>query len=118
MSALAVLCMTASAPTIWISGKEVVVVRVHRVYFCGGLYTDQAAASAAAARLYAERLFPKLGASVKTECNLHSYRRRLAARFNYDAARLGAYIDSLPTAPGSRIIEIPARKTHPTRKSA
>jgi len=43
-------------------------VRVHRVYFRGGLYTDQVAASGAAARLYAERLFPKLGASVKTEC--------------------------------------------------
>ena len=51
-----------------ISGKEVLLVRVHRVYFRGGLYTDQVATGAAAARLYAERLFPKLGASVKTEC--------------------------------------------------
>jgi hypothetical protein len=43
-------------------------VRVHRVYFRGGQYTDQVAASASAARLYAERLFPELGASVRTEC--------------------------------------------------
>ena len=50
------------------TGKEVLLVRVHRVYFRGGLYTDQVAAGAAAARLYAERLFPELGASVKTEC--------------------------------------------------
>ena len=42
--------------------------RVHRVYFRGGQYTDQVAANGAAARLYAERLFPKLGAPVKTEC--------------------------------------------------
>ena len=51
-----------------ITGKKVLLVRVHRVYFRGGLYTDQVAAGAAAARLYAERLFPELGASVKTEC--------------------------------------------------
>ena len=57
-------------------------------------------------------------ASTDPLADLHSYRRRLAARFNYDAARLGAYIDSLPTPPGSRIIEIPTRKTHPTRKWA
>ena len=50
------------------SGKEVLVVRVHRVHFRGGQYTDQVAANGAAARLYAERLFPKLGAPVKTEC--------------------------------------------------
>ena len=50
--------------------------------------------------------------------DLHAYRRRLAARFNYDAARVGAYIDSLPTPPGSRIIEVPSRKAHPGRKSA
>ena len=55
-------------------------------------------------------------AATDSLADLHSYRRRLAARFNYDAARLGAYIDSLPTPPGSRIIEIPARKPH--RKSA
>jgi hypothetical protein len=34
-------------------------VRAHRVYFRDGLYTDQVAASAAAARLYAERAVPK-----------------------------------------------------------
>jgi hypothetical protein len=43
-------------------------VRVHRVYFRGGQYTDQVAANGAAARLYAARQFPKLGAPVKTEC--------------------------------------------------
>ena len=42
--------------------------RVHRIYLRGRLYTDQVAANAAAARLYAARLFPKLGAPVKTEC--------------------------------------------------
>ena len=39
-------------------------------------------------------------AATDSLADLHSYRRRLAARFNYDAARLGAYIDSLPTPPG------------------
>jgi hypothetical protein len=53
---------------VWISEKEVLVVRVHRVYFRGGQYTDQVAASASAARLYAERLCPKLGARFKAEC--------------------------------------------------
>jgi hypothetical protein len=43
-------------------------VRVHRVYFRSGLYTDQVAANGAAARLYAARQFPKLGAPVKTKC--------------------------------------------------
>ena len=42
--------------------------RVHRVYFRGRQYTDQVAANGAAARLYAARQFPKLGAPVKTEC--------------------------------------------------
>ena len=42
--------------------------RVHRVYFRGGQYTDQVAANGAPARLYAARQFPKLGAPVKTEC--------------------------------------------------
>ena len=51
-----------------ISRKEVLVVRVHRVYFRGRQYTDQVAANGAAARLFAARLFPKLGAPVKTEC--------------------------------------------------
>ena len=51
-----------------ITGKEPLLEKVHRVYFRGGLYTDQVAANASAARLYAERLLPKLGASVKTEC--------------------------------------------------
>jgi hypothetical protein len=51
-----------------ITGKEVLLVRVFRVYFRGGFYTDQVAAPAAAARLSAARLFPKLGAPVKTEC--------------------------------------------------
>ena len=51
------------------TGKEVLLVRAQRVYFRGGFYTDQVAAGAAAARLHAERLFPELGASVKTESN-------------------------------------------------
>lgn len=45
--------------------------RVYRVYFRGGFcgfYTDQVAAGAATARLYAARLFPKFGTPIKTEC--------------------------------------------------
>ena len=42
--------------------------RVHRVSFRGGEYTYQVAANGAAARLYATRHFPKLGAPVKTKC--------------------------------------------------
>jgi hypothetical protein len=58
----------ASAPTGSLNFLKVLVVRVHRVYFLGGQYTDQVAAHGATARLYAARLFPELGAPVKTQC--------------------------------------------------
>jgi hypothetical protein len=49
---------------------------------------------------------------------LHAYRRSLAERFDYDDARIIAYVDSLPMPPGLQIIDIPARKKRPTHKTS
>jgi hypothetical protein len=60
-------------------------VRVYRVYFRDGLYTDQVAASAAVARLYAARLFPELGTPVKAECMtllVNGFRTRVDPKLN------------------------------------
>ena len=40
---------------------------------------------------------------------LHRQRDHLAARFNYDDARLIEHIDSLPLPPGTRVIKPDAR---------
>jgi hypothetical protein len=50
--------------------------------------------------------------------DLHAYRRQLAARFHYDAAKLGAYFDSVSIPPGIRVVDLPAKKRQATRKSA
>jgi hypothetical protein len=49
---------------------------------------------------------------------LHAYRRRLAAHFHYDAAKLGAYFDSVTIPPGIRVVDFTAKKRQATRKSA
>jgi hypothetical protein len=41
--------------------------------------------------------------------DLHRQRDRLAARFNYDDARLIEYIDSLPLPPSTQVIKLDAR---------
>jgi hypothetical protein len=50
--------------------------------------------------------------------DLHAYRRRIAARFNYDAKKIGAYFDAVAIPPGLRVIEFPETKLRSTRKSA
>ncbi|MGP8245327.1 MAG: hypothetical protein ACLQVN_12515 [Bryobacteraceae bacterium] len=49
---------------------------------------------------------------------LHAYRRQLAARFNYDDARIIDYLNSQPLPRGMREIVMPPRKKKPSRKSA
>ena len=41
---------------------------------------------------------------------LHALRHEMAARFDFDDARLIAWVNSLPLPPGSRVLRIKARK--------
>jgi hypothetical protein len=50
--------------------------------------------------------------------DLHAYRHRLAARFNYDNLRLLEYLENKPLPPGFKFAEPEATAKRPRRKSA
>jgi len=50
--------------------------------------------------------------------NLHAYRRSIAARFNYDAKKIGAYFDAVTIPPSLRVVEFPETRPRSARKSA
>lgn len=50
--------------------------------------------------------------------DLHAYRHRLAARFNYDSLRLFEYLENKPLPPGFKFAEPEAPAKRPRRKPA
>lgn len=50
--------------------------------------------------------------------DLHAYRRRLAARFNYDNLRLLEYLENKPLPPGFKFAEPEPPARRPGRKPA
>jgi hypothetical protein len=50
--------------------------------------------------------------------DLHAYRHRLAARFNYDSLRLLEYLENKPLPPGFKFAEPEAPAKRPRREPA
>jgi hypothetical protein len=50
--------------------------------------------------------------------DLHAYRRSIAARFNYDVKKIGAYFDAVTIPPGLRVIEFSEIELRSARKSS